>query len=160
MGTILEILISESPDQPMCSQEKVNALAGRGLEGDRYFMKKGTFTPDPHQPDFELTLIEKEKIDEFVEKSGLDFEAQDTRRNLVTEGIDLNRLVDKEFLIGEVKAKGMRLCEPCNYLAKQTYRETLKGLVHKGGLRAQIISSGEIKVGDTIKVEPFEIANT
>ncbi|WOO41497.1 MOSC domain-containing protein [Rubellicoccus peritrichatus] len=150
MGTITEILISKSPDEPMCSLRQVNAIAGRGLEGDRYFTKKGTFTPEPHKPDFELTLIEKEKIDEFVEETGLDFEAKDARRNLVTVGVDLNRLVDKAFQIGEVKVKGIRLCEPCNYLAKQTYRETLKGLVHKGGLRAQILSDGAIKVGDAI----------
>jgi len=115
MGTIIEILASESPDKLMCSQAKVNAIAGRGLEGDRYFTKRGTFTPDPHKPDFELTLIEKERIDEFVRESGLEFDAKDARRNLVTEGIDLNSLVGKEFKIGDVKAKGIRLCEPCNY---------------------------------------------
>lgn len=150
MGKIAEILIAESPDAAMCSLDEVNAVEGRGLEGDRYFMECGTFSPDSHKPDFELTLIEKEHIEGFAEKCSLEFSAKDARRNLVTVGVDLNKLVNKEFNIGKVRAKGIRLCEPCNYLAKQTFREVLKGLVHKGGLRAQILSGGKIKVGDEI----------
>lgn len=152
MSTIYEILISESPENPMESVEEAEAIAGRGIKGDRYYEKRGTFSPEPHKADFELTIIEKEKVEEFARNSGLPFTVRDARRNLVTEGIELNELVGKQFYIGESKLTAIRLCEPCNYLAKTSYPETLKGLAHKGGLRVQILESGKIQVGDTIRV--------
>jgi MOSC domain-containing protein YiiM len=69
----------------------------------------------------------------------------------VTVGADLNALVGREFLVGEVRLRGLRLCEPCNYLAKISFPETLKGLVHQGGLRAQIVSGGWLHVGDNVR---------
>lgn len=147
MGILKEILIADSPEHEMRSVATVVAEAGKGLVGDRYHKGTGTFSPSPHKADFEITLIENEKVEEFAMKSGLPFTASDARRNLVTEGTDLNALVDREFSIGEVKLRGIRLCEPCNYLAKQTYPEALKGLVHKGGLRAQIVKGGTLTVG-------------
>ncbi|NEQ69083.1 MAG: MOSC domain-containing protein [Symploca sp. SIO2D2] len=152
MSRISEILISESPESQMESVEEAEAIAGRGIKGDRYYEKRGTFSPEPHKADFELTMIEKEKVEEFAQDSGLPFTVKESRRNLVTEGIDLNELVGKQFYVGESKLTGIRLCEPCNYLAKISYPEVLKGLVHKGGLRVQILESGKIKVGDTIRV--------
>jgi MOSC domain-containing protein YiiM len=137
----------------MTPQPKANAVPGLGLEGDRYFDGTGTFSPDPRKPDFELTLIELEKIEAFARESGLPFTAALARRNLVTEGVDLNALVGREFQIGEVRVRGIRLCEPCNYLAKITFPQTLKGLVHKGGLRAQILTEGTLRPGDPILLE-------
>jgi MOSC domain-containing protein YiiM len=134
----------------MASSSEVRAVPGRGLEGDRYFAGEGTFSPHPQKPDFEITLIENEKIEAFAFESGLPFTASHARRNLVTEGVDLNALVGREFLVGEVRLRGIRLCEPCNYLAKTTFPETLKGLVSKGGLRAQIVTEGVIRVGDAV----------
>ena len=135
----------------MESQDMVRAVPGRGLVGDRYFAAEGTFSPHPQTPDFELTLIEREKIEAFARESGLPFTASHARRNVVTEGIALNDLEGTEFMIGEVRARGMRLCEPCTYLAKSSFPETLVGLVHKAGLRAQILAAGVIRVGDTIR---------
>lgn len=89
--------------------------------------------------------IEKEKIDAFARESGLPFTVSHARRNLVTEGVDLNALAGRDFLIGEVRIRGIRLCEPCSYLATTSFPETLKGLVHKGGLRAQILTEGCIR---------------
>lgn len=86
----------------------------------------------------------------FASSSGVAFTAKDARRNLVTLGADLNSLVGREFRIGSVLIRGLRLCEPCNYLAKQTSPEVLRGLLHKGGLRAQILTEGEIRVGDSL----------
>jgi MOSC domain-containing protein YiiM len=134
----------------MASRSEVRALPGKGLEGDRYFGGKGTFSPQPQKPDFEITLVEKEKIEAFAVESGLPFTASHARRNLVTEGVDLNALAGKEFLVGEVRIRGIRLCEPCSYLAKTTFPEALRGLVHKGGLRAQILTAGTIRVGDAV----------
>ena len=153
MPRLIEILTASSPSSPMTAQLQARAVPGLGLEGDRYFDGTGTFSPDPRKPDFELTLIEKEKIEAFARESGLPFTAALARRNLVTESVDLNALVGREFQIGEVRVLGIRLCEPCNYLAKTTFSEALKGLVHKGGLRAQILTEGILRPGDPILLE-------
>ena len=150
MSSVIQILIADSPTSPMTSRPEVRAVPGKGIEGDRYFGSVGTFSPHPQKPDYEITLVEKEKIDAFACESGLPFTAFHARRNLVTEGVNLNVLVGREFLVGEVHLRGIRLCEPCNYLAKTTFPETLRGLVHKGGLRAQIVTGGSIRMGDAV----------
>ncbi len=134
----------------MTPRSEVHAVPGRGLEGDRYFSGSGTFSPKPQKHDFELTLVENEKVTTFARKSGLPFTAAQARRNIVTEGVDLNALVGREFQLGNVRVRGIRLCEPCNHLAKTSFPETLSGLVHKAGLRAQILTDGFIRVGDRI----------
>ena len=134
----------------MESREQVRAIPGRGLEGDRYSLGCGTFSPQVHKPDYEVTLIQKEHIDVFRAVSALPFTSKHARRNLVSEGIDLNVLVGKEFAVGAVRMRGIRLCEPCNYLAKSSFPEVLQGLVHKGGLRAQILCEGTLRVGDPV----------
>jgi len=153
MASVEEILIAETPASPMMSRSVVRAMPGRGLEGDRYSIGGGTFSPNPQKPDFEITLIEKERIEEFARDSGLPFTASHARRNIVTEGVDLNALVGKEFYLGQVRIRGIRLCEPCTYLAKTSFPEILKGLVNKGGLRAQVLTEGNICVGDVINIE-------
>jgi MOSC domain-containing protein YiiM len=150
MARVAEILTAENPAAPAVSRESVHAVPGRGIEGDRYFDGTGTFSPHPQKPDFEITLIQQEHIEAFSLGSGIAFAARDARRNLVTVGVDLNALVGREFQVGAVSLLGMRLCEPCNYLAKQTAPEVLRGLAHKGGLRARILTEGDIRVGDLI----------
>jgi hypothetical protein len=152
MPSVEQILIAEKPSSPMLSRSAVRAVPGKGLEGDRYFIGVGTFSPRSQKPDFEITLIEKEKIEAFARESGLPFIGSQARRNIVTAGVDLNALVGKEFYIGPVRMRGIRLCEPCTHLAANSFPETLKGLVHKGGLRAQILSEGDICAGDVISV--------
>src|SRR5687768_4169964 len=121
MPSVSQILIAESPGSPMTSRSEVRAVPGKGIEGDRYFGGIGTFSPHPQKPAYEITLIEKEKIDAFASETGLPFTAFDARRNLVTEGVDLNALEGREFLVGKVRIRGIRLCEPCSYLAKATF---------------------------------------
>jgi MOSC domain-containing protein YiiM len=150
MSRVIQILISAAPSLPMEALESVRAVPGKGLEGDRYFSGIGTFSRHPQRPDGEITLIEKEKLDAFAASSGLAFTAHEARRNVVTEGVDLNSLVGKQFLLGEVLIQGLRLCEPCDHLAKTTFPEIMNGLVHQGGLRAQILSEGVIRVGDAL----------
>jgi hypothetical protein len=152
LGTVVEILIAVSPAERMLPQQSVRALPGRGLEGDRYFLGIGTFSPQPQKPDFEITLIEQENVRAFAAEFGLAFTAADARRNIATKGVRLNELVGREFYIGEVRIRGIRLCEPCNHLAKSGSPMVLKGLVHKGGLRAQILSEGQISLGDKIRL--------
>ncbi|HAM73349.1 MAG TPA: sulfurase [Verrucomicrobiales bacterium] len=150
MSHLVDILIFAAPGSPAEHRTRTRAIPGRGLEGDRYFLGSGTFSPTPQKPDFELTLIQEEHVADFARATGIPFTAEEARRNLVTRGIDLNSLVGREFMIGPVRARGHRLCEPCNHLAKLTRPEVLRGLLHKGGLRAQILTEGEISLGDSL----------
>jgi MOSC domain-containing protein YiiM len=151
MATLEKILVAANPASEMSPLLAARAVAGRGIEGDRYFDGCGTFSPAPMKPDHEVTLIEQEQIDAFARRSGLPFTAFHARRNLVTAGIDLNGLVGREFTVGEVRLRGVRLCEPCQHLARISFAEALEGLVHRGGLRAQIVAGGTLRVGAVIR---------
>ena len=148
-GTVISINIAPDAAEPMQSVSEARAVPGRGLKGDRYFEQKGTFSKP--QPDRELTLIEAEAIEAMKRESGVDYGLSDSRRNLVTRGVPLNHLVGREFWIGAVKARGLRLCEPCSHLQKLSHEKVLPGLVHRGGLRAQILNEGMIRVGEVVK---------
>src|SRR5690242_1095276 len=100
MSRVIEILIASSPSSSMESRETIRAVPGRGLEGDRYFNGIGTFSPTPNKPDYEVTLIQKEHIEGFQAASALPFNSKDARRNLVSEGVDLNSLVGRDFQVG------------------------------------------------------------
>src|ERR1043166_6558968 len=136
----------------MQSVSEARAVPGQGLEGDRYFAHQGTFSKP--RPDLELTLIEAEAIEALRSEFQVDFGLSASRRNIVTRGVPLNHLVDKEFWIGDVKASGLRLCEPCSQLQRLSHPKVLPGLVHRGGLRAQILTEGIIRVGEIVKVVP------
>jgi MOSC domain-containing protein YiiM len=151
MSSVVQILTAASPASPMAARAEVRAVPGCGLEGDRYFAGTGTFAKTPQQPAYELTLIEQEVIEAFARESGLPFTAAHARRNLVTSGIALNDLVGVEFAVGTVRLRGLELCEPCTYLAKTSFPEVLRGLVHRGGLRAQILTEGMLRPGDVIQ---------
>jgi MOSC domain-containing protein YiiM len=148
-GTVVSINIAPSAEAPMQSVDEVRAVPGKGLEGDRYFFRQGTYYKP--QPDRELTLVEAEAIESFKNEFQIDFDLSGTRRNVVTRGVPLNHLVGKEFWIGNVKARGLRLCEPCSHLQKLSHEKVLPGLVHRGGLRAQILSEGMIRVGESVR---------
>ena len=148
-GTVISINIAPEAEAPMQSVNEARAVPGQGLEGDRYFDHKGTFSKP--QPDRELTLIEAEAIEALRKEFQVDFGLSASRRNIVTRGVPLNHLVDKEFWIGNVKARGLRLCEPCSHLQRLSHPKVLPGLVHRGGLRAQILTEGMIRVGEIVK---------
>jgi MOSC domain-containing protein YiiM len=146
-GEVVEINVS--PEHEVLPQpvDRIRAVPGRGLEGDRNF-----YTGPGTQPerDHELTLIATEALDALASEHGLELSAAESRRNLATRGIDLNRLEGKRFRVGDVECEGIELCEPCNHLQGLTKRGVLRGLVHRGGLRAAILTDGEIAVGDAI----------
>jgi MOSC domain-containing protein YiiM len=148
-GTVISINIAADAEAPMQTVNEARAIPGRGLEGDRYFDGKGTFSKP--QPDRELTLIEAEAIEAMKSELDVDYALSDSRRNVVTRGVPLSHLVGREFWIGEVKARGLRLCEPCSHLQKLSHEKVLPGLTHRGGLRAQILTEGLIRVGETVK---------
>jgi MOSC domain-containing protein YiiM len=145
-GKVVSINITPIAEAPTQSVDEVRAIPGRGLEGDRYFDNKGR---DP-EGKRELTLIEAEAIEALKHEFEVDFGLGDSRRNVVTRGVPLNHLVGKEFWVGDVKARGIMLCEPCAHLQKLTIKQVLPGLVHRGGLRAQILTEGIIRVGATV----------
>ena len=148
-GTVISINIAPEAEAPMQSISEVRAVPGQGLEGDRYCDHKGTFSKP--QPDRELTLIEAEAIEALRSEFQVDFGLGASRRNIVTHGVPLNHLIDKEFWIGDVKARGLKLCEPCSHLQRLSHPKVLPGLVHRGGLRAQILTEGMIRVGEIVK---------
>ena len=147
-GNIEFIYIAAAAAGPTLSVKEVLAIPGVGLEGDRYAKRQGTFFKP--EPAFELTLIEAEAIEALKRDYKLELTPGEARRNLVTRGIALNHLVGRDFQIGEVKAHGIRLCEPCSHLQRLTGRAVIKGLVHRGGLRAQILTPGAIRIGDLL----------
>jgi len=130
------------------SHGEVELRAGRGIVGDRYFEGTGTFSASEKHGQ-QLTLIEAEVLD-ALHDDGLDLTPIDARRNVVTRGIDLNALVGREFEIGTAHCIGRRLCEPCSHLQRLTGTALLRAMVHRGGLRADILSSGVVRVGDVV----------
>jgi MOSC domain-containing protein YiiM len=151
MTAILEaIYISPSATTLPHSVQSVRALAGRGLEGDRYALGCGTFSASPGQR--EVSLIEAEELDRFVREYGHRLDAAQSRRNLLTRGVRLNGLVGCSFLVGSVPMRGLRLCEPCAHLGRLTTAPVLPGLVHRGGLSAEILQDGDLAVGDSISI--------
>jgi MOSC domain-containing protein YiiM len=141
----------------MVTLKKARAVVGRGLEGDRYFDQVGTYSNRPG-PDRELTLIESEAIEALKRDLQITLEPKDSRRNIVTKGVPLNHLVGRTFKVGDVTLRGIRLCEPCSYLESLTTQGIEKGLLHRGGLRAQILNDGTIRIGDTVKPHRYELA--
>ena len=148
-GKVESIYIAAAAQGPMQAVAEVVAIPGEGLAGDRYALKLGTFYKP--EPDYELTLIEVEAIEAIQREYGVELDAGDARRNLVTRGVALNHLVDKEFTIGDVRIRGIRLCEPCDHLERLTGKPLIKGLRHRGGLRAQILTRGTIHAGDEVR---------
>jgi MOSC domain-containing protein YiiM len=135
----------------MSAVDEVRAVPGKGLQGDRYFLSTGTYSDKP-EPSREVTLIESEALEALSRDYKLDLPPGASRRNITTRGVALNHLIGQEFQVGEVKLRGIRLCEPCNHLEEVTGLEVRPGLVHRGGLRCQILSEGAVRVGDVIQV--------
>jgi len=144
MGEVVAIYIGPLRQLPQ-PVESVEAHAGKGLAGNRYYWADGN-APAGNA----LTLIAEEALGAFREENGIELTAQESRRNVLTRGIDLNALVGKRFRVGAVECLGIELCEPCAHLASLTHREVLRGMVHRAGLNADILTDGEISVGDPV----------
>jgi MOSC domain-containing protein YiiM len=144
-GNVVSIFIAREAAIPMESREEVKAVAGQGLEGDRYFDGTGHWSKTPGVGR-EVTLIEIEAIEALESERNITIKPGATRRNVVTRGVPLNHLVGREFQLGAVRLRGTRLCEPCTYLESLTQRGVLSGLIHRGGLRAEIVTGGTIRV--------------
>jgi len=151
---IKDILIAHNAKEKLFSINEAKLVKNRGIISDRYYEQKGSFSKLlKKKNDFHITFIEQEMIDMFNDETGLNYSNDMFRRNVVTLGIRLNDLVGKRFVINGVEFLGMRLCEPCELLSQDLGEQFLKLMVHKAGLRAQILSSGTIRIGDSFHIE-------
>jgi MOSC domain-containing protein YiiM len=151
-GTVEAIALAEVATGPVRLVDQALALAGRGLAGDRYAAKAGTFTASRQGGrGYDLTLIQSEALDNLELPDGERLSFADARRNIVTSGIDLNALVGRRFRIGDVECLGQRLCEPCAHLERLSSKGVLRGLIHRGGLRADVLSDGLVRVGAAVQ---------
>jgi MOSC domain-containing protein YiiM len=148
-GTVVSLHIAPTGAAPMQSVARVRAVAGRGLEGDRYFNQLGTYSNHPGAGRH-VTLIEIEAIEALRRDYGIDLAPGLFRRNIVVRGVAVNHLIEREFTVGQVILRGMRLCEPCSHLEKLSRQGAMRGLIHRGGLRAEIATGGMIQAGDSI----------
>ena len=153
-GSVVAVFLAAEGGGVPVETPEVNAVAGRGLEGDRYFAGVGTFMkagvgPEPRQ---EVTFIESEAIEAARRDYEVPLGLGEPRRNVVTRGVPLNHLVGREFTVGEVRLRGIKLCEPCVHMESLSRPGARQALLHRGGLRAQILESGTIRAGDPISV--------
>jgi len=150
VGEVAFIQITPTATEKLISVPEVRAVAGQGLEGDRYFKKIGTYSSTPGGGR-QITLIELESVEALERDFKIKLDPTQTRRNIVTHDVPLNHLVGQRFRLGEeVMLQGVRLCEPCQHLESLTMPGVRDGLLHRGGLRADIIRTGTIRVGNPI----------
>jgi MOSC domain-containing protein YiiM len=148
VGVIELIALAAEAEGPMRSVSAAEAIEGRGLLGDRYERQAGTFSK-PGGRGYDLSLVEAEALEELSAK-GAELAPIEARRNLVVRGIALDELIGRRFRVGEVECYGQRRCEPCSHLQGLTQPGVLRSLVHRGGLRADVLSSGRIRTGDSV----------
>jgi MOSC domain-containing protein YiiM len=149
---VTAIFISPDKGIPMQSQERINAIAGIGLEGDRYARGTGAYSKSKREVIRHVSLVSQEAIDAANTANGTTFTAAETRRNILTEGIDLNELVGQEFSVGGVRMKGVGLCDPCARPSALSGKPGFEpAFRQRGGLRAEILTDGDIILGDTIQ---------
>jgi MOSC domain-containing protein YiiM len=149
-GVVVSIQIGAEAGAPLTAVSSVQALAGEGLEGDRYARRTGTYSKK-HDESRQVTLIETEALEALQRDYGLELSPPESRRNIATRGVALNHLVGREFRLGQAVLKGIRLCEPCGHLERLAGKKVRDGLIHRGGLRAEVLKSGRIRLGDPVE---------
>lgn len=155
-GRVEHIHVAPSAGADMVAVDSVEAVAGKGLRGDRYFEAAGTWSDNPKARDIvrDVTLFEAETLDVVARDHDLALTAADHRRNVTVSGVALDHLLGDRFAIGDATFEAVELCEPCSYLESLTGQDgTLEALVHRGGLNAAVVETGEIRVGDAVLVE-------
>ena len=143
---VIKLGIAQNRSQKIQEVEKIELLPGKGIVGNRHFQEN-------NNPKSQLTLIESENIDYYNKKFNVQIPYVNFRRNIITKGIELNKLVGKQFVVGKIKVKGNDLCRPCKHLQEILgQKDIIKEFLQKGGLRCEILTSGIIEVGDKIKI--------
>ncbi len=151
-GQVVAIYTAPEEGAPMESRDGVQAIAGVGLDGDRYATGAGKYGDAGDDGKRAVTLIEREAVAAAAREYEIELGEHETRRNVVTEGVPLNHLVGRTFQVGDVTLRGLRLAEPCAYLEGLTRSGVRRALVHRAGLRAEILEGGTLRVGDPIEV--------
>ncbi len=150
-GQVVAIYTAPDAGAPMESRDGVRAIAGVGLDGDRYATGAGKYGDRAEDGKRAVTLIEREAVTAAGREYEIEIGEHETRRNVVTEGVPLNHLVGRTFRVGNVTMRGLRLAEPCAYLEGLTRSGVRRALVHRAGLRAEIVEGGTLRVGDPIE---------
>ena len=152
-GRLVGIYTTTAAARPLTPATELRAIEGVGLDGDRYAKQAGTYSnrPGPHR---QVTLVEREVIASVNDESGVDLGEHETRRNLVTEGVPLLHLIGRSFRIGDVVLRGIKSCPPCAHLEKLTRPGVRAALENRGGLRAEIVKGGTLRIGDEITAVP------
>jgi MOSC domain-containing protein YiiM len=150
-GRVVGIYTAPEQGAPMESRDDVQAVAGVGLDGDRYASGDGKYTRSGDDGKRAVTLIEREAVDAARREYDIELQEHEARRNVITEGVPLNYLVGRTFRVGDVVLRGFKLAEPCAYLEGQTRPGVRRALVHRAGLRAEIVEGGVIRVGDPVE---------
>jgi|SRR6185369_16258331 len=148
--TVERIYIRTNVREPQAEQRRVRIVTGKGIEGDRYFGRAD-------EPGQNVTFVEAEEIEAFLLACDRPLDLSRTGRNIVTRGVRLNDLVGKEFVVGQVRFRGVELCEPCRAFGRAmacpgvSPAQVVKRMVHRAGLRADALSSGDIVCGATVE---------
>ena len=149
LGSVVSLHLASVGGAPMQTIDEARAVVGRGIEGDRYCAGLGTYSNEPGSGRH-VTLIEIEALEGLKRDYGIEIAPAQARRNIVSRGVALNHLIGREFSVGSVILRGTRLCEPCAHLERLSAPGALRGLIHRGGLRAEVVAGGTIRIGDTI----------
>ncbi len=149
-GEVLSVHIASEAGQRMQTLKEVRAVAGKGIEGDRYFKEIGYFSHNkgPHR---QVTLFENEVLDTLKRDNGLELSADECRMNIITRGVPLTHLVGKTFRVGRTVLRGVRLNEPCEHLEDVVGKKVVKHLLHRCGLFAEVLEEGLIRPGDLVE---------
>ena len=152
-GKLVGIYTTSEPAKPLEANTELAAIEGVGLDGDRYATATGTYSKREgvHR---QVTLVEREVIAAVNDEAGVELGENETRRNLVTEGVPLHHLVGRTFRVGEVVLRGIKSCPPCAHLEKLTRPGVRAALENRGGLRAEIVHGGMLRIGDEITAVP------
>ena len=151
--SIERIFVAAAPRAPQIEVPTVRVVAGKGIEGDRHFGKRKV-------PGENLTLVEAEELEAFAREQGVPVDLSLSRRNIVTRGVRLNDLVGREFRLGSALLRGVELCEPCSVMGRLYVRpdwpgpRTVRRMLHRAGLRADVLQTGIFGVGDALLAPP------
>lgn len=149
-GSVVAIYITDRRSAPMTKVQHIKAIAGQGIEGDRYFLGAGTYSKKP-EPGRQITLIKSEVLRWLNDEFQININPEQSRRNVLTRDIEINELIGTEFFVGHVLLRAHRITQPCRYLEKLIDRPGLyKALWDNGGISCEILSDGIIKEGDSI----------
>lgn len=149
--TLHKIIIGHEAQKQLHHVQSIKAVAGKGLEGDRYYYGQGTFNkPQVSQDVREISILPYDSLTVCNERLETSLDFLDLRRNLIIKDFDISLLENKIFTIGTAQFRIIRTCPPCRYLSRQLDVDIMSGLKNIGGYRASIIQSGTISVNDEI----------